>query len=236
MAIQQVTFEIPDEINQRILEGEYSRKGGIVRDSGGRIVLHLLETDRLSDEASLSCLKRSAATKAQKGELMHMCEVLGLRALDFAKRNKKALIVAGIAFVSAGAIGAIIHTTKKREGERTINLRQEKERSFNHALKSYLDSLNNRQLNEQSLVAVIESLDALKQLEETAGANDAFVCLTLEQLELLIPLLKEYTERFARANEMTLNDPPEISPDDHDSKIIVFRHYLEEQKRLMDAS
>ena len=113
MSIVQVTFDIPRDIEAKIITGEYKIIGGIVRravgPNRGKIVKHLKPIDLQGIEQPM---------------------IAGKKMIQFAKNNKKALVLVG-AVAGALAVGNGIYrmANKRESGE---------EKQFRIALKEYI--------------------------------------------------------------------------------------------------
>ena len=86
---------------------------------------------------------------------------------------------------------------------------------------------------EEALAKVVDNVDEVKM-----GLNDGTLTIdfTDGQLEALVMMLKDYTERLAAANGMELADPPAMEAGDGVSNVILLRHYLGEQQRILQAA
>ena len=97
MPIVQEAFDIPANIAAKILTGEYRRIGGVVRHAigpnKGQIVKHL-------EPVNLKVAQEAQGVAA--------------KALQFAKNNKKTLIVVGIGTGIAAAGAGIYHRSAQR--------------------------------------------------------------------------------------------------------------------------
>jgi hypothetical protein len=100
MAIVQDAYNLTDDILTKILTGEYRRIGSVVRyatgPNKGQIVKLL---------------------KPVHMEVVQQAQGLGAKAIQFAKSNKKALIIVGISTVIAATGFGIYHKIKNHEPE-----------------------------------------------------------------------------------------------------------------------
>ena len=55
-------------------------------------------------------------------------------------------------------------------------------------------------------------------------------------MDALVAMLKDYTERLAKANKVELMDPPTSYSTEEASNVILLRHYLGEQQRILKAA
>lgn len=211
MALIQVAMEVPDDIALLIDAGELVRRGGVVRDASGHIVKHLKEVD-LPDAAE-------SAEIAQK-------------ALAMAKQYKYPLIGIGIAAVAAiGGVVAYKLTTKQQyDAEKRLS---KDAIAFNDAMSKYLDSIKTGNLNEDDLVGIIGQVDGLRD-----GLDGKTVTLDLNggQLETLVDMLRSYTEKLAAANGAFPREVPSVEDAGEYGNVILLRHYLGEQQRILQAA
>lgn len=100
MPIIQEAFDIPNDIMTKLLTGEYRRIGGIIRyatgPNKGQIVKHLEPID----------LKPAQQVQS-----------IGAKVIQFAKRNKKVLIVSGVA-VAAVTVGSFVYCKVKNVNQK----------------------------------------------------------------------------------------------------------------------
>lgn len=148
-----------------------------------------------------------------------------------AKQNKVILIGVGVVAAAAAVGGAIAHVVKgcKKKDE----LLSEVESSFNAAMKTYLDSLRGGELNEVALAEVIANVDEVKN---GLDGGTLTIDFTDGQLDALVAMLKDYTERLAKANKVELMNPPTSYSTEEASNVILLRHYLGEQQRILKAA
>ncbi|MCF6413495.1 hypothetical protein I7648_07240 [Collinsella tanakaei] len=211
MALIQVAMEVPDDIALLIDAGELIRRGGVVRDASGHIVKHLKEVD-LPDAAE-------GAEMAQK-------------ALAMANQYKYPLIGIGIAAVAAigGVVAYKLTTKQKNDADKKLS---EDAVAFNEAMTRYLDSIKAGDLNEGDLEGIIRQVDGLRE-----GLDGKTVTLDLDggQLETLVDMLRTYTEKLAAANGASLREAPSVEDAGEYGNVILLRHYLGEQQRILQAA
>ena len=232
MALIQVELEVPDDVYMALLNGDLIRRGGVVRDAAGQIVIHLKEVGAVDEEAGKAVAAKAAAMAKQNKALIKQNQQLAERAAMLAKQNKVILIGVGVVAAAAAVGGAIAHVIKgckKKEDE----LLSEVESSFNAAMKTYLDSLRGGELNEVALAEVIANVDEVKN---GLDGGTLTIDFTDGQLDALVAMLKDYTERLAKANKVELMDPPTSYSTEEASNVILLRHYLGEQQRILKAA
>jgi|GEM_PF-961201 len=233
MALIQVALEVPDDVYLALLNGDLIRRGGVVRDAAGQIVVHLKEVGLVDEKAGKAVAAKAAAMAKQNKVLLKQNQQLAERAAQLAKQNKAILIGVGVVVAASAVGGAIARVVKGRKEKNEAESLTEVEKSFNAAMKSYLDSLRKGELNEEALTKVVDNVDVVKM-----GLNDGTLTVdfTDGQLDALVMLLKDYTERLAAANGMELVDPPAIEAENGISNVILLSHYLGEQQRILQAA
>lgn len=145
-AVIQVAFEVPQEIATGLSTGELVRYGGVVRDTGGRVVKHLDEiTPKPSDDAA-NAIQQAASN-----------------AMNFVKKNKKGTIIV----LAVAAIGGIAYKTVKGSQKKALEkLQVEASERFNASLTAYIKALENENLT----LTDIEGLQrAIADFEDVAG-------------------------------------------------------------------
>lgn len=179
--IQQVAFEVPTEIAVKLATGEFVQYGGVVRDLSGRIVKHLKPAD-VADGANAA-------------------KQVAVKALAVAKENKKlavgALAVAGAAAVGGAAYGVISHF-KHRRGQKEQKTAMD---AFNAAFTDYLSALDKGELTVEIIDALEGAMDGL------SGEKGFTVEIEGDQFMLLVKAVRDYTDRFAKANGMKSETP-----------------------------
>lgn len=179
--IQQVAFEVPTEIAVKLATGEFVQYGGVVRDLSGRIVKHLKPAD-VADGANAA-------------------KQVAVKALAVAKENKKlavgALAVAGAAAVGGAAYGVISHFKHRRTQEKQKTAMD----AFNAAFTDYLSALDKGELTVEKIDALEGAMDGL------SGEKGFTVEIEGDQFMLLVKAVRDYTDRFAKANGMKSEAP-----------------------------
>lgn len=211
MALIQVAMEVPDDIALLIDAGELIRRGGVVRDASGHIVKHLKEVDL-----------PNAAEDAEMAQ----------KVLAMAKQYKYPLIGIGIAAVAAigGVVAYKLTTKQKNDADKKLS---EDAVAFNEAMTRYLDSIKAGNLNEGDLEGITRQVDGLRE-----GLDGKTVTLDLDggQLETLVDMLRTYTEKLAAANGASLREAPSVEDAGEYGNVILLRHYLGEQQRILQAA
>lgn len=207
MAIVQEAFDIPEDIMTMISTGVCIRIGGVVRyaygPKKGQIVKLLKPIDLESSEQT-----QGVSTKI----------------LEFAKDNKKALIIVGVTVgvVAVGAVGAgVYHKVNNREPETVAK--------FRTVLKEYIDAIRTANLDLDLIDNLMNSIEELKDHKKYEKFN---IKLSTEELDLLVNRIYDYTVKFAKDNGIELTNEEQ---DTSDSTIINLQNYLSTQKRIFET-
>lgn len=207
MAIVQDAYNLTDDILVKVLTGEYRRIGSVIRyESGpnkGQIVKHLKP------------IQMEAAQQAQG---------LGVKVIQFAKNNKKALIIAGVGTGIVVASGGIYYKIKSREPE-VVTM-------FRESLKIYINGIREGNLNQAMINDLMTCLENLKEHKDYGKIS---VKLSTEDLDVLVNRIFEYTEKLAKDNSIELTEE-EINPQISDGTILNLQRYLQAQKRIFESA
>ena len=171
MSVTQVAFDIPPLIQQGLLNGTLVRYGGVVRDTAGHIVTHLKEIPVPKADSALK--KMGTFIKKNKNPII----IITVSAI--------ALTVAGISYV------VIKNKNQKEEKIPTCVV------SFNEAFTKYVTEIKERNLSESTLDTLLNSIDDIKQTEKSRSIT---ITIPIDNAEVLIGMLKSYTEKLAAAN------------------------------------
>lgn len=205
MAIVQEAFDIPADIMTKILTGEYRRIGGIVRyavgPKKGQIVKHLDPVD----------LK---AAEQAKG--------IGAKVLQFAKHNKKGLLVRS-AIAGAAAAGGFIYYKVKTHEPAVVT-------KFRAALRTYIAEIRKGNLELETIDALMSALDDLKKHKDYEKFK---ITLSTEDLDTLVNRIYEYTLRLAANNKVELTEEERSQSD---NSILNLQNYLRTQKRIFEEA
>ena len=201
MSVMQIAFEIPPEIQQGLLNGTLVRFGGIVRDSAGHIVAHLKEVPVPKADSELK------------------------KVSTFMKKNKNPIIIISVtaaALAVAGFSYVIVKNKNKEENVPACIV------NFNEAFTNYVNAIKEGNLTEETIDTLLKSIDELKQNEESGNIT---ITIPVENSELLIDMIKSYTEKFAAANNYTFELNSEVNTD-----IEQIKRYLSIQKEVFQHS
>lgn len=205
MAIVQEAFDIPADIMTKILTGEYRRIGGIVRyavgPKKGQIVKHLDPVD----------LK---AAEQAKG--------IGAQVMQFAKNNKKGLIIGGVIAGAVAAGGFIYYKVKTHEPAVVTK--------FRSALRTYISEIRKGNLELETINSLMAALDDLKKHKDYEKFK---ITLSTEDLDTLVNRIYEYTLRLAANNKIELTEEERSRSD---NTILNLQNYLKTQKRIFEEA
>lgn len=203
MAIVQEAFDIPTDIMTKLLTGEYRRIGGVVRyaigPKKGQIVKHLAPVD----------LK--VAEQAQG---------FGVRVLQFAKNNKKGIVI-GAAITGTMAAGGYIYYRLKTREPAVVT-------EFRSKLRIYIEEIRNGNLELDTINNLTAALDALKQHKDY---EKYIIALSTDDLDVLVNRIYEYTIKLAENNDVELTEKERSQTD---NSIINLQNYLEVQRRIFE--
>lgn len=207
MAIVQDAYDLTDDILMKILTGEYKRIGSVIRyatgPNKGQIVKHLKP------------IRLEAAQQAQG---------LGAKVIQFAKNNKKVLIVVGI---STGIVATGFGIYEKIKNHEPVVVK-----NFRASLKTYLNGIREGNLSVDLINDLMTCLENLKKHKDYEKIS---IQLSTEELDVLVNRIFEYTEKLARDNSI------ELTEDDLDDKIsegtiLNLQRYLQAQKRIFETA
>lgn len=176
MAITQIAFEIPPEIQAGIDAGALLRFGGVVRDRAGHIVKHL-------EEVSMPEADNSAGENT---------------VVQFAKKNKYFIIGTAIAAIAAGVIYVVVKNKKNKE-ERIPKCVAD----FNESFAEYVDSIKMGAVSEKKIDKVMIALEEIKRNQEKETITITF---SVENISLLLGMVRDYTVKFAEANSFEIQE------------------------------
>ena len=176
MPIQQIAYDIPNDIALGIAKGMYKRFGGVVRNADtGAIVKHLKEVPVPEKKA-------------------------GNAVLQAVKNHPVATIGIGLA-VAAGTAGTAYYVSKKEERE----LKKNSPKcvvEFDKTLKKYLKAVRKGTLQEKDIDDLLKSIDEVRTLGDEEHIR---LDLSSGELKQLVNMIYDYTKRLAKANDVKLD-------------------------------
>ena len=207
MAIVQEIFDIPEDIMIKLNTKEYRRIGGVVRyacgPKKGQIVKHLEPVN----------LKEALDVQG-----------IGVKAIQFAKNNKKAIIV-GIGTGIAVTVAGIYNKLKNREPKVVIEFRK--------ALKAYIDAIRKGMLEIEIIDNLMYCLDDIKNHKDYEKIR---IQLYTEEIGILINIIHQCTEKLAKDNVIELTDEEKLITSNVNTDILNLQDYLKVQRRIFEAA
>lgn len=203
MAVVQEAFDIPADIMTKLLTGEYRRIGGVVRYAvgprKGQIVKHLDPVDLKEAEQAQS---------------------LGTQAMNFAKKNKRGLIIGGLITGALVVGGVVYHVIKNHEPAVVAHFRE--------SLRTYIEEIRAGNLDLDTIETLMAALNELKHHKNYEKFKFE---LSTQELDALVGRIYEYTIRLAENNKVELTEQ-ELSRTDN--SILNLQNYLQTQKRIFE--
>lgn len=207
MAIVQEIFDIPEDIMIKLNTKEYRRIGGVVRyacgPKKGQIVKHLEPVN----------LKEALDVQG-----------IGVKAIQFAKNNKKAIIV-GIGTGIAVTVAGIYNKLKNREPKVVIEFRK--------VLKAYIDAIRKGMLEIEIIDNLRYCLDDIKNHKDYEKIR---IQLYTEEIGILINIIHQCTEKLAKDNVIELTDEEKLITSNVNTDILNLQDYLKVQRRIFEAA
>ena len=207
MAVVQEAYDITDDILTKILTGEYRRIGSVIRyatgPKKGRIVKHL------------EPIHMESAQQAQS---------LVAKAIPFAKKNKKALVIAGIGTGITAAGMGIYYKIKNHDPDVVTK--------FRSSLKNYINGIRRGDLDVDSINDLMICLENLKKHKDYEKIS---IQLSTDELDVLVNRIFEYTEKLAKDNSIELTED-ELNAQISDGTILNLQRYLQAQKRIFEIA
>lgn len=207
MAIVQDAYDLTDDILMKILTGEYRRIGSVIRyatgPNKGQIVKHL---------------------KPVRMEVAQEAQGLGAKVIQFAKNNKKVLIIVGIGTGIAALGGGIYYKIKDHDAEVVMK--------FRGSLKTYINGIREGNLSEDLINDLMICLENLKKHKDYEKIS---IQLSTEELDVLVNRIFEYTEKLAKDNSTELTGD-ELNAQISDGAIINLQRSLRAQKRIFETA
>ena len=204
MAIVQEIFDIPEDIMIKLNIKEYRRIGGVVRyacgPKKGQIVKHLEPVN----------LKEALDVQG-----------IGVKAIQFAKNNKKAIIV-GIGTGIAVTVAGIYNKLKNREPKVVIEFR-----------KAYIDAIRKGMLEIEIIDNLRYCLDDIKNHKDYEKIR---IQLYTEEIGILINIIHQCTEKLAKDNVIELTDEEKLITSNVNTDILNLQDYLKVQRRIFEAA
>ena len=189
MPIQQIAYDIPNDITIGIMKGMYKRFGGVVRDAKtGAIIKHLKEVE-------VPVEKKAGNTFIQA-----------------VKQHPVAAIGIGI---GATAVGALTAYTVKRKKEKEYKKNSpECVIKFEKSLKAYLKAVRKGNLDGKTIDRLMTDLEAIKEVD---AEEQISLELSTAELKQLVNMIYDYTRKLAKINDVKLERFKQHSPNSIDN-------------------
>lgn len=201
MPIVQEAFDIPANIAEKILTGEYKRIGGVIRYASGpnrgQIVKHL-------DSANINVVPKS---------------------FQFAKNNKKLLIIVGVGAAISTVSAGIYYKIKNTE---PVVLKE-----FKVAFREYLNAIRTGELSEDIIDTMMLSLENLKSHKNYEKFQ---IQLSAEELNTVVCKVHEYTIKLVTDNNVELENKDQFVDRADKGSIIALETYLNLQKNIFTTA
>lgn len=203
MAIVQDAYDIPMDIVTKLAIGEYQRIGSVIR----------------------------YATGPKKGQIvMHLKpvnvevaeQVQGIcnKAIKFVEQHKKE--------VGIGAIGAALAGIGIWGYSKWKNYEPKEVKNFRASLKNYIEAMQKGTVNVEVIGKLLDAIEVLKQYKQFEQFN---VQLTIDEFDVLVHRIDEYTIKLAKDNSVELS---ECDLKLNDSAIINLQSHIEAQKKIFE--
>lgn len=207
--IQQVAFVVPDKIVPQLLSGELIQYGGVIRDTAGRIVMHL-----------------KPATIQQAAE---QSASIAARVANYVKNNKNVVVVVGATVAAAAIVGgvALYQHVQKKNNEAVLFT------DLNAALADYMDAIDKGELDAEKLDHAIDAVDAIV---EKLGGKDVKIEIKGDAFAGLVGTIRDYTRLLCEANAAALADKVVEMPERVDGTLENLRDYLTAQRNVFELT
>ncbi len=207
MSIIQVALDLPPEIQKGLLEGTLVRYGGVIRNASGQIVKHLQDAPLPKVSATASPPIKAPVPKATSG-----LQKVG----QFVKKNKNPIIIISVVAIAV-TTAAIVYVKKRNKDDNETDVPDFFER-FDTAFSKYITCIKNGTMTES---IINELLASISELEKNKEAGNVTITIPIDNSELLMGLIKGYTEKLATVNNYSYD----LSCDSTD-ELQLLKHYL----------
>lgn len=218
MAVVQVMMEMSAEAARGIAAGTMVRHGGVIYNTTGGIVEHLVDAVRPNDVKEAA----ASAAKASKSTFSNITKNL---------KNPTILITIGLGTIVVG--GVIYYFTdknkKKSEQDRLPEIPKYVV-DYNDSVVAYLDAIRNGDVSLDRINCFIENIDALKANEKITFE------FAKDNSETLVNYVYAYTKKLAEANAFEPVGLEEATSLSADNTLTYLRRYLEIQKQIFEEA
>lgn len=182
--------------------------------------------DEIMTKISTGDYKRvGGVVRNNKGQIKKILKpVNGIEAiLQYAWNNKDTIITLG----KLGKVGVKSYIKSKKKLEPDVVVK------FREALKVYLNAVRKGALTMEIISDVMERLGELKMHPNFEKIN---IVLSMEELDVLLNRMFEYTKKLAADNAIELTSLEKETPSQSENPIINLQRYLEAQKRIFELA
>ncbi|MBQ6180196.1 MAG: hypothetical protein IJK31_00730 [Ruminococcus sp.] len=226
MGVIQVNFIIPPEIEQGLDNNTLIRYGGVVRNPDGQFVTFLSEDDNSDNNDNCMSDLKNENTKSASNDgnaiIVSGTDSIRKKLSSFLKNNKTIIAGALVVVAVAGITYVVIKNKSKNDKKESSYVSD-----FNKSLKRYFNEIKNANLTEKTIDALISSIDNLRNIE---GAGGETITILIENSDLLIEMVENYTKKFVEANNHSFE-----KADDSDNEFDSIIHYLSLQKEVFQC-
>ncbi|MEV5036743.1 hypothetical protein MRBLBA21_001535 [Peribacillus frigoritolerans] len=180
--------------------------------------------DEIMTKISTGDYKRvGGVVRNNKGQIKKILKpVNGIEAiLQYAWKNRDTIIKLG----KLGKVGVKSYIKIKQEPDVVVKFRE--------ALKVYLNAVRKGALTMEIISDVMERLDELKMHPNFEKINNI---LSMEELDVLLNRMFEYTKKLAADNAIELTSLEKETPSQSENPIINLQRCLETQKRIFELA
>ena len=204
MEIVQEAYYIPDDISTGLATGLYYRIGSVVRYATGPYRGRIVR--------HLQPIDQKVAEEA-KG--------LGAKAIQFAQQHKKEIGI-GVACAAVAGLGIWAYIALRNHEPKAL-------KAFRTTLSVYIEAIRNGSMDIDKINALMNSMEILKMHKDFERIS---IQLSMEELDVLVGRIYEYTIKLARDNFVELTDE-ELHK--NDGVIINLQSHLRAQKRVFES-
>ena len=183
MTVIQNTFEIPLEINEKLLSGEYNLFGGVVREAMGRNKGRIV---KMLDPVNVEC---------------NIGQVHKMNLLDHVRNNKKTIIAAAI--LCTLATGGYIYKRVKEKPKDLTGI-------FQKAFNEYIEHLRHGTLNKEIINAMISMINEIENSEKYNKIENKTID---QNFKNIVDFINDHTMVLADDNEVQLSDEDKYTID-----------------------
>ena len=193
MAVEQVAFDIPEEISKKIKSGEFIRIGGIVRDKAGHIIAHLKE---IQPERLLK--KTKIKPKLADGNVVE-------KTIKYINNNKQDVAKVAIIWIAIAGVSYAIYSNvieKKKiydeiENSNTLNEISMIVNSYDTALNKYYEAIQLETTNYETINNLRKEFEIIKnEIERDNLSYD----VSKKNLKSLATIIQGYGNELRKAN------------------------------------